>query len=223
MNKVDKLVAELMLAYPTLYHDRFKAMRYILTTSNYCWENGCIVKCWTPHIEPRTPEMARASFLKRIEESKGSICPEQPLEALHDLHWYDVVSENIEVAASRYLYRTDNYIVMTDVITRMARGGMDFGRYAPIMQKPEVVDQEWNDAIRGWLQEIAPTMNGMWCGNLQERGPLEPSMSLNRSELKMWETVYFLLAHYRNDVDRRRSAVVMRIMQEVLTKEEAIS
>jgi hypothetical protein len=213
MNKVDKLVAELMLSYPTIFPDRFKALRQILTSSEYAWKDGCLVRAYEP-VETRTPEDGRNDFVRRIEENRDSICRCHYVEAVARLNWYDFVSEHLEVCASEYVYSSDSHIVMGDMLGRMARSGMDFTRHSPIMNKPEVVDQEWNDAISGWLSQLIPTMNNLWSGNIHEDGPLKPSLGLSRSQLKTWETVYYLRALYYSDLDRKRD----RIMRDIASR-----
>jgi hypothetical protein len=227
-NRVDTLVANLMLRYPTIFPDRFKALEHILTTSDYAWdEHGCLVNAY-PDSEPeRTPEVARAEFLERIEEREkeaakySDLCPEHLLQARDDLRWYDFISENIEVASARYLYRADSYACIHSFLARYDRY-CHINKYSPIMNKPEVVDQEWSDAIREWLREIIPPMNGVW-GHLDrnERGPWMPSLRLNRSQLIVWELVYYLHALYKTDADRKREAVSKQIVAEMLAEQEA--
>ena len=115
------------------------------------------------------------------------------------------------MCASEYVYSSESHVIMGDMLDRMARSGMDFTRHSPIMNKPEVVDQEWNDAISGWLSQLIPTMNSLWSGNIHEDGPLQPSLGLSRSQLKTWETIYYLRALYYSDLDRKRDRIMCDI------------
>lgn len=165
MNKVDAEVKNLMLLFPEQFPNRFKALESIFSNSGYGWDkNGCLVG--RDRAKGTKESMIRyyADILaKRNKEIADTKCPELiPLhtqwlcEAQGALLRAEFIAKNIDIYASRFC--DCDYEVSWLWLYHHQNENFN---YWHISHKPEVVDEEWREAIYGWAHHLVPTMNGL--------------------------------------------------------------
>ena len=220
MNKVDKEIAKLMISYPTLYPNRLLAMKSIMTTSNYQWdENGCLVQ-WGG--EPYTMDKAKGlkSLQKKVDEAQKRVDENDAdymdvhykryvMEATIKLRNYEMLCENIEVFASQYVYETDSYHMQTYVLTNLARY---WGR-SPIDNPPENIDDEWGKAIREWCRELMPTSNSLW-GVMDDDTYVWSARKEESTFNKLREIYAMYTTEESRENDRQLSEMLTEILEE---------
>lgn len=163
MNKIDQLIKNQLLLYPTLFSNRFEVLSFMLDSSNYEWENGELIQ--------RIPDKkgSREEMLKRFEDDVvKEENPEFPdLISLNARHLVSAkqrlvhatfIADNIDVFATTYA--GVKYPVIQAWLWHLHRHGIN--DYYPIKNIPENVTIEWKKVIYDWLHEIIPTMNGLW-------------------------------------------------------------
>jgi hypothetical protein len=175
LNKVDLEIKRCLLAYPTLYRNRFDVMDHILTTNGngYHWNNkGELVKLNQCDKEDETFDKLRQKGLNHLEEqvekAKKQIQDNSPINLSFwiskraELEYAKFVADHIDIYATtycgveyrdtwRWLYRSHH------------RG--DWNYWAITNKKfnsCEEVDPDWQEAIREWLRmKIIPAANGI--------------------------------------------------------------
>lgn len=165
MNKVDLEVKNLILSYPTLFENRFDALNHIFTTSNYAWdENGCLATTC------RSRKGTVKSMLKQLqdeEDKREAMLQETPIctRLLHEawlvesqakLNKFQFIAKNIDVFASTYcsVGHKEHWLWLYHNVHASFN-------YWPISHKPDVVDEDWREAIHKWAHELLPNMNSI--------------------------------------------------------------
>lgn len=176
MNKIDQMVKRLLLAYPTLYTNRFDAMATILTTSTYEWRNGEIIELEGYQPEAATPESMVAQFEKRLAERKTEYDPAHNHECLSKLHRKIITDAERELHDARFIaanidtystsYAGCDYPVLHLWLHHTHR--YNVSDLWTVNNKPEVIDEEWREAIYQWIHLMMPSVNSLF-GMFQER------------------------------------------------------
>lgn len=173
MNKVDLLVKDLLLEYPTLYHNRFEVLDDIFFNSCYEWdEQGCIAQLFPPKEKP-TIEKMLSKFEEKVKESKAKlddIVQRHGKDTIHDLynqfyitdlhqlHDAQFIAANVDVFAKTYC--SVNYPETWAWLFKHAKDGIS--TYGCIQHPPEVIDEEWREAIYDWTKQLIPSLNGLF-------------------------------------------------------------
>lgn len=177
MNKVDELVAKMMLKYPHRYLTRFEAFCELMTNSGFAWnKKGEIVEDSPPQhswLRDATPEKmlaeCQATLDKRIREASTEpclaalnaqfICAER--KRLHDAQF---IADNLEVWASSYCnvdyHQTWLWLLKTEkdeVCT-----WREIGPHWPVNNPPKNIDEEWRKAIYEFFRFLMPCVNGLF-------------------------------------------------------------
>ena len=216
MNKVDKEIAKLMINYPTLYPNRLLAMKSIMTTSNYYWdEHGCLV-CDEEMGMDNTKALAK--FQEKIDEAQkqldendadymDTLYKKYVLEAKIKLRNYEMVCENISVFASQYVYETDSYYMQTYALGNLARY---WGR-SSIENPPKNVDEDWAKAIREWCSELMPTSNSLW--GVMDNDTYVWSANKEESTFNKLREIY---AMYQTEKSKENDQEMSKMFKEIL-------
>lgn len=171
MNKVDKFIKNHLMAFPSMWQNRFDVMSEIMFNSCYSWdENGCVVNSYGPEYNP-TKESMLKQFQDKLEKQQTESKKDENKEYLNDLHsmWVtsaeqelneaQFVADNIDVFAKTYAgvsHKEIHYWLL-----RTQHQGID-QKYGVINNKPDVIDEEWREAIYKWLKEMIPCVNSLF-------------------------------------------------------------
>jgi hypothetical protein len=171
MNTVDKAVKELILSWPTLYHNRFQALTRIFTNSANEWKDGELKSTYQELSTPGTVETFLKHFHDEVEkkekEKRDTNYPTSfndvwILEAKLDLARAEIVAKNIDLVSTNFWYGHGMYpaTYFRGWMTYQVRGGMF--TYWHINTRPSDVKREWQRAIVEWLQQFMSIMHGVW-------------------------------------------------------------
>jgi hypothetical protein len=156
MNKVDQLVKQAMLNYPTLYKNRWQVLAYVLlsTGGDYEWRDGELTNFWGTKDKPN---VTREQF---IADSHSEI------EKLENGLRYD----NLDLYASddQYFQSNQGYSVAYTVFDLANRGGLS-GQRTRLENLPvEKCDPEWRKACDKFLSELISRARGHNLNTLAE-------------------------------------------------------
>lgn len=171
MNKVDKFIKNHLMAFPSMWVNRFDVMAEIMFNSCYSWdENGCVVINYGPKYNPTKKSMLK-QFQDRLEKQQTESKKDENKKYLSDLYsmWVTTaeqelnnaqfVADNIDVFAKTYAgvsHKEVHYWLL-----KIQHQGID-QKYGVINNKPDVIDEEWRKAIYDWLKEIIPNVNSLF-------------------------------------------------------------
>ena len=175
MNTVDTAVKNLLLAWPTLYRNRFEAITMIFTSSCYEWVDGDL-KLTCGGCVPETPptiEIFLQHFRDELTEATENKKNESymPLMDLHntrileaqaDLNRAQLMADNIDLVCSRFWYGLgchESTFIRGWLTSAVRNGGID---YWPIFNRPDNVKREWQEAVRNWLRQSLPHIRPHW-------------------------------------------------------------
>lgn len=168
LNKIDRMVRDMLLRFPTLYANRFDAFAEIMTNSCYEWDGSELVYIM-PQEEPVTTETMLNIFRGKLAESREKNGPARTPDCLVKLHTQfltdderhlhdaEFVAANIDTYATTWCGTTYKQTWLW--LFSQHRHGIN--PYWAINRKPEVVDEEWRLAIKDWLRQLMPAANSM--------------------------------------------------------------
>lgn len=219
MNKVDLLVKRMMLAYPTLYPNRFMALAEAFTNSCFYWDaNGCIVdQDAFDVVSPDEMVATRTAELNKQNERINSPTRHECFKSLDERYLAETeaellmlrhVAKNIDIYASEFT--GVDYNTIQNWLFNLERRGIS--EYWVINNKPDVVDEEWRVAIREWLQQIIPTVNsnyGIYDNAKNKWGPID-------RYAKTFNWMYDTFYSYETESDRKANEHAAELVAQVL-------
>jgi len=226
MNKVDLQVRRMLMAFPTLYRNRFEAMAEILTNSCFEWDAaGCIVEIFPETYKRATPEAMVQEMQKRLDKAVWAAkeLNSEALSRLHqvyiadaerDLEYTKFVASHLDLFSSEYCRCDSN--VMDLWLYNTDRNGIS--EYWSVNLKPEVVDEDWRAAIYEWFNRLLPRVNGLF-------GMIGPKPTDKWQPLPPYEEVFtwaydtwFL---YQSEKDRQVRQSMAEIARQVIAELDA--
>ncbi len=226
LNKVDLAVKRILLAYPSMYRNRFDVMAEIMFNSGYRWdENGCIIES-VPICtkgEPTVDSMQKEMVERLIKQCKHA--QEHSSDCLKDLNDSLITEAKFNLAAAEFIgnnidvyaktYCGVDYSVKWLWLLKTDHQGINQD-YGCINHKPDVVDEEWRVAIYHWLRELLPMVNSLF-GMCEEKGwtPKE-----KHKDIFNWAYSKFML--YQSEQERSHMQGLQKMYSEILAKADAV-
>lgn len=171
MNKVDKFIKNHLMAFPSMWKNRFDVLAEILFNSCYSWdENGCIVISYGPEYNPTKESMLKV-FQDKLEKQRTESKKDENKKYLSDLYSMFIASAEQELNDAQFIadnidvfaktYAGVNYREVQYWLFKTQHQGIDT-KYGVINNKPDVIDEEWRKAIYDWLKEMIPSVNSLF-------------------------------------------------------------
>lgn len=222
LNKIDRMIRDMLLRRPTLYANRFDAFAELMTNSCYEWDdNGELVNIM-PEGHPVSTESMVEIYHKKLAESRRENDPDTSADCLvklhvqfitddeRKLHDAEFVAANIDVYAATWC-GVDYKQVWLWLFYHHRHG---ISKLWQINNKPAVIDEEWRLAIKDWLRQLLPPANsmmGMFVGE---------GLAGHWQALPGYETVFNwvreTLEHYTTEADREGEKQQEAIVQDIL-------
>lgn len=176
MNEIDVQIRWMLLAYPTLYRNRFEAFAELMTNSCYEWSaDGRLLNVFAQ--EDASPESMVTEYEEALEKARKEEADnkEECLNGLRRRHVVEAERDLVEarhVAANVDVYASDYTAVShRDVwhwLNYKHRHGLS-GHWA-INNPPANIAEEWRRAIREFLSKVLAPMNSLMGMHSKEAG-----------------------------------------------------
>lgn len=230
MSKINQLIRRMMMAYPSLYANRFEAFAELMTNSCYEWnkDGELVASCGEVGQRPKSPEamirLAKKELAARRKELRSHSSP--CLDELHKRFELEAVKEYRDICfrAKHIDLYTEQY---TDCGYKAHHKWLHYtdrhgiSSYWSINNIPENITPEWRDAIREWLSEMMASMNMLMGVNTPERWVAQDRYKT---------TFNWVMDKYRSletEEHRRniaaQSALAEEIIAEILAEERNVS
>lgn len=173
MNKVDLLVKRMLLEWPSIYQNRFQAMVEILCSGHFNWVNGCIEpdKFYFSHT-PGEQKLTPVSFYEQsLKKAKKDVKQYEHIKYLKSLNDSRIVEAKFDLMKARFLEKNIDIfasefcgIESSEVNYWLLKLDKDwfYEPHACICKIPPEIDSDWDDAIRRFLLEVMPQVNGLF-------------------------------------------------------------
>lgn len=228
MNKVDLVVKENLMRFPTLFKNRFDVLAHMLCCcgTGYEWDkNGCLAYCLNdPDKEPANTETMLVDFENKVKETKEKLKTDPDCldlfnraylaEDEFDLIRAKHVAKNIDIYACTFAG------VGNDVGYWLQRQHyMRFGfnlDSVPINNKPENIDEDWRKAIYLFMKEIIPQTHscfGYFDNKEKKWGPKK-----GYEDIFNW--VYNTYHLYQSEKESSLAAEFSKIIKDILDNHE---
>lgn len=240
LNKIDKLVKKMLLGYPTLFKHRFDVMSHILTCNGngFEWVNGELQYKDCCKTKQRN---GLAELMKEVEKHQGELNGLKgdvrgymsPLyakflvDAQSKVAYHQFVVDNIDVYASTYCGSDYN-----DHWLFLYKEAHDDGMgWWPINPSPESslmtslkiedISPEWREAIKGWISEILPSMNGLIAVWDEKKRKFIGQKGYEKFVSFMYGLYEFYHSHPKDmELEKKRDAVASEIIDKILAEEK---
>lgn len=234
LNKIDKLVKKMLLGYPTLFKHRFDVMSHILTCNGngFEWVNGELQYKDCCKTKQRN---GLAELKKEVEKRQGesdefkSIVRQQFLvDAQSQVAYHQFVLDNIDVYASTYCGSdySDHWLFL---YKEAHDNGMGWWPINPNPEsslmatlKIEDVSPEWREAIRGWIRQLLPSMNGLIGVWDEKKHKFLGRKGFEKFVSFMYGLDEFYRSHPKDmELEKKRDDFASKIIDEILAEEKA--
>ncbi len=218
MDKVSEQIRHMMLDFPDLYHNRFEAFVELMTNSCYEWNEAGEIVSMMSNNRPVTQATMVAQYETKLKEAQARAAEDRdkPIydglnrrwttEAERGLLNARFVAERIDTYAADWVDCDHRHVAA--FLWRCHRHGIS--QYWSVNRKPPVVDEAWRVAIREWLSEIMPPLNGLM-GRYTGSGFVAAA-----GYEKVFDWVMATDKAYETEDDRRRDAQQNALAQEVV-------
>lgn len=220
MSKIDEMVRYLMLAYPTLHHNRFEAFVELMTNSAYKWDkSGNLEYVFEP--EEVSTELMLKEFKDELADAVEKAGRDKMLlpqltdlnrrvtaEATRELLLAQHVADNLDIYVTEWT--ACGYAETWAFLWKCHRHGIS--QYWSVNNKPDNIDEEWRLAIREWLGHILPSLNNLMGMNTPERFVAVPGYE------KTFNWVTDTYKAYETEADRVMSEDMRKIADEIVSE-----
>jgi len=241
MNEIDEMVKTQLLAWPTLYHNRFDALGNILTSSCYEWVDGGLkLTCGGCEKDgPVTVDTFLEEFRDKLAAALGKFdldVAEFPDSGASNLHrmWIaeadaalvraEFMAANIDIVASTYWYGLGCHygtFIRGWMTGEYRGGGTD---YWPMNVRPDDVKKCWQAAIGGWLRQLVPIMHEDWGFYDDEKNEWRFGNPEDKYRAEWYDHMLTLQkqwAFFAPEDEARQRKVADQIIDEILAEEKA--
>jgi len=235
VNKVDLEVKNCLINYPGLFKNRLGVLNHIFACNGngYGWnDKGEVVPLFDDPKENETPEQMVTEFQKKLDEANAKadgaadyisgLYNRFVIEAKYELAKVQLVADNIDIMATEFVYFSEYNQKLSAISRFISHQDMTYWLIHP-SRRPEVIDEDWRLAIRGWCSEYFGTLNSYH--GVDNRTTNKWTARNNPDSQYIFNGIHEIYNSLTTDGDREKlaaqSKIANRIIDKILKEERA--